>query len=224
MPYTFCENRRIRALSLAIAPWTGLVVSAPPESTHADIHRFLTRHQQWVTRQWDRLIARGPILPRWPYGTTLPYLGREYPVRIRPIEGSGPRVRLCHDAVQIGLRTPAIPAARRLLKRWYLDEASRWLTHTTALLGRRFRIAWTGIRIGDQRSRWGSCSSRGRLSFNYRLVMAPPAVMEYVVVHELLHRREPNHSKRFWRLVEACDPAYRESLLWLRRYGPSLGV
>jgi predicted metal-dependent hydrolase len=78
------------------------------------------------------------------------------------------------------------------------------------------------IRIGDQRSRWGSCSTLGNLSFNWRLVLAPFDVLDYVVVHELCHMRVPNHSRRFWKLVETRRPGWREQRDWLHEYGPEL--
>jgi predicted metal-dependent hydrolase len=78
------------------------------------------------------------------------------------------------------------------------------------------------VQIRDQRSRWGSCSTRGTLSFNWRLVLAPFDVLDYVVVHELCHLREPNHSRRFWKLVEQRRPDWREQRDWLHEHGPEL--
>jgi predicted metal-dependent hydrolase len=78
------------------------------------------------------------------------------------------------------------------------------------------------IQIRDQRTRWGSCSPGGNLSFNWRLVLAPFDVLDYVVVHEVCHLREPNHSRRFWRLVEARRPEWRQQKGWLDEYGPEL--
>jgi predicted metal-dependent hydrolase len=78
------------------------------------------------------------------------------------------------------------------------------------------------IQIRDQRTRWGSCSARGTLSFNWRLVLAPYDVLDYVVVHELCHLREPNHSRRFWSLVESRRPGWREHRAWLREHGAEL--
>lgn len=97
--------------------------------------------------------------------------------------------------------------ARALVHELAENEASR--------LGLSFRR----IAIRDQRTRWGSCSSRGTLSFNWRLVLAPLEVAEYVVVHELCHLREPNHSPRFWELVAAARPGYREQRRWLAEHG-----
>jgi predicted metal-dependent hydrolase len=83
-------------------------------------------------------------------------------------------------------------------------------------------VAPKRIQIRDQRSRWGSCSTRGTLSFNWRLVLAPFDVLDYVVVHELCHLREPNHSRRFWRLVELRRPDWRAQRDWLHEHGPEL--
>ena len=83
-------------------------------------------------------------------------------------------------------------------------------------------VTYARIRIGGQRTLWGSCSSRGTLSFNWRLVLAPFEVLDYVVVHELCHLRVPNHSRRFWALVERHRPRWREQRDWLRTYGPEL--
>ena len=97
--------------------------------------------------------------------------------------------------------------ARAHLQELAMDEASR--------LGVSFRR----VAIRDQRTRWGSCSSRGTLSFNWRLVLAPLEVAEYVVVHELCHLREPNHSPRFWQLVATARPGYPEQRRWLGDHG-----
>jgi predicted metal-dependent hydrolase len=78
------------------------------------------------------------------------------------------------------------------------------------------------VQFRDQRSRWGSCSTRGTLSFNWRLVLAPFDVLDYVVVHELCHLREPNHSSRFWKLVEQRRPDWRAQRDWLHEHGPEL--
>jgi predicted metal-dependent hydrolase len=86
----------------------------------------------------------------------------------------------------------------------------------------RLRVSYRRIRIGDQRTLWGSCSPSGTLSFNWRLVLAPLEVLDYVVLHELCHLRVADHSERFWRLVERERPRWRESRDWLREYGPEL--
>ncbi len=118
-----------------------------------------------------------------------------------------PRLRL--DPREVS-ETDARRAVRELVTMLAEDEA------------RELDVAYKRIEIRDQRTRWGSCSTRGTLSFNWRLVLAPYDVLDYVVVHELCHLREPNHSHRFWRLVETRRPAWREHRDWLHVHGPEL--
>ena len=118
-----------------------------------------------------------------------------------------PRLRLDPAVVS---ETEARRAARELVAMLCDEEADA--------LG----VRWSSIVIRDQRSRWGSCSTRGTLSFNWRLVLAPFEVLDYVVVHELCHLREPNHSRRFWKLVEGRRPGWREQRDWLHEHGPEL--
>jgi predicted metal-dependent hydrolase len=98
------------------------------------------------------------------------------------------------------------------------ELASALAEHEAARLG----VVVARIRIGAQRTLWGSCSSRGTLSFNWRLALAPPSVLDYVVVHELCHLRVPDHSRRFWALVERQRPGWRRQRDWLREYGAEL--
>jgi predicted metal-dependent hydrolase len=118
-----------------------------------------------------------------------------------------PRLGLDQIAVS---ESEARVAARELVSALAEEEAAR--------LG----VAYRRLRVGAQRTLWGSCSSRGTLSFNWRLVLAPLEVADYVIVHELCHLRVPNHSRSFWTLVERHRPAWREHRDWLRQHGPEL--
>jgi predicted metal-dependent hydrolase len=118
-----------------------------------------------------------------------------------------PRLRLDRRAVS---ETEARLAVRELVAMLVDEEAPA------------IGVSPARIQIRDQRSRWGSCSTRGTLSFNWRLVLAPFDVLDYVVVHELCHLREPNHSSRFWRLVERHRPDWRTQRDWLHTHGPEL--
>ena len=118
-----------------------------------------------------------------------------------------PRLRLDPRRVS---ETEGRRAARELITMLIEDEAAE--------LG----VAPKRVQIRDQRSRWGSCSTTGTLSFNWRLVLAPLEVLDYIVVHELCHMREPNHSRRFWKLVESRRPNWRAQRDWLDQHGPEL--
>lgn len=118
-----------------------------------------------------------------------------------------PRLRLDPFAVS---ESQARMTARKLVSTLAQEEAER------------IGVEYRRIRIGGQRTLWGSCSARGTLSFNWRLVLAPPPVLDYVVVHELCHLRVPNHSRRFWALVERHRPHWRQQRNWLREHGAEL--
>lgn len=118
--------------------------------------------------------------------------------------------------------TPA--EARRLetFKKRYRDEARRKIEERVAFYHPLTGGKYTSITIRDQKSRWGSCSSRGTLSFNYRLIFAPPAVLDYVVVHELCHLTHMDHSKNFWNKVAGLIPDYKLQRQWLKDHGHEL--
>jgi len=101
-------------------------------------------------------------------------------------------------------------------------EARAVVTEVAEGEARRLGVSYAAIQIRDQRTRWGSCSPRGTLTFNWRLVLAPHAVLDYVVVHELCHLREANHGPGFWRLVAESRPGYEVPRAWLRRHGHEL--
>jgi predicted metal-dependent hydrolase len=119
--------------------------------------------------------------------------------------------------VWIGLQPRLAPAGN--LERWYRDEARLLVTSAVAREARRLGVRPGRIGVRDPRTRWGSCSSSGNLSFSWRLVIAPLEVLEYVVVHELCHLRELNHSRRFYRLLDDARPRWREEAAWLREFG-----
>lgn len=120
-------------------------------------------------------------------------------------------------------RAAADPAPLRpLIERWLRDKASRELPARLLTLARAHGIEVTRVSVRDQRSRWGACSARGTITLNWRLIQVPEFVCEYVLLHELMHRRELNHSRRFWRLVAACCPRHLEARRWLKTEGKRL--
>lgn len=104
----------------------------------------------------------------------------------------------------------------------YISIARDIFTKKTAYYARIMNVSYGRISIREQKTRWGSCSSKGNLNFNWRLILAPEEVLDYVVVHELAHRREMNHSKAFYAVVESVLPDYRTARSWLREHGDSL--
>jgi len=126
-------------------------------------------------------------------------------------------------AAERARQRPRLRLDRRNVSELEGRRAARELVHMVADdEAAELGVAVNRIQIRDQRTRWGSCSPAGNLSFNWRLVLAPFDVLDYVVVHEVCHLREANHSRRFWRLVESRRPEWREQKAWLDRHGPEL--
>lgn len=113
------------------------------------------------------------------------------------------------------------PSEKRL-EAIYRDAAREYFPKRVSYFSHVLGVSYGKITIRDQKTRWGSCSSKGNLSFNWRLILAPPNVLDYVVVHELCHRKEMNHSQRFWALVESVMPEYKEYRKWLKENGNKL--
>jgi hypothetical protein len=189
------------------------VLVAPPQVPAADLERFVARHRDWLAARLAALPARIAFAD----GAMVPYLGTPH--------------RVCHDP-QAG--RPVIRAdgefrvsgrpehlARRL-RDHLAEEARRELAGRAAEVAARLgeRVRHVGVR--DTRSRWGSCSAEGSLSFCWRLILAPAFVVDYVVAHEVAHLREMNHSHRFWALVAELTPHAEQAKAWLKRNGAGL--
>lgn len=128
-----------------------------------------------------------------------------------------------HDVVWLHGQPRPLPRASSL-ETWYRERAREAVHDVISREAARLDLRYARVTIRDQRTRWGSCSSLGNLSFNWRLVIAPLEVLEYVVVHELCHLREHNHSQAFWQLVAEARPSYKREKRWLDEHGPELLV
>lgn len=222
--YTLRYSSRARSVSGYIRPESGLVVTIPSYATPRQAEDFLIKHQRWVMRHLDRWAKRCAQLPRpWPYGTSLLYRGEGHEVVVRQSRPGG--VDRTMDR-QLLVRAPSagIEGARRVLRRWLKEEAARILSDRVEVLGALMGLWAKRVYVRNLRSGWGSCWPGGSLSFNYRLIMAPPHILDYVVVHELAHLKEPNHSPRFWGLVAEQFPTHPCARTWLRTFGPCLSV
>ena len=110
------------------------------------------------------------------------------------------------------------------LAAWYLAQAKSVITRQLTLYAKEMRTGYTNVRFSDTQSKWGSCTYDNRLQFNWRLIMTPPMVLNYVVVHELAHTMEKNHTQMFWMKVRRVNPSYRQQVKWLKEHGNSLSI
>ncbi len=208
------RSARARRIGLRIAGHDDSVeLVLPPRSPDEDGLAFLHARTDWVLERLGRLPPHTPFAD----GSTIP-LG-DVPHRVRHVSGRRRPVVVEYGAILVAGRPEHL--ARRLGD-WLRAEAKRRIEPLArakaAVIGRQV----TRITIRDQKSRWGSCARGGHLSFNWRLVMAPASVLDYVVAHEVAHIEVPNHSTAFWRVVDRLTGERETARAWLRRHGTRL--
>ncbi len=206
-------NPRARRISLRIDARGEPVLVLPDESLRAEGLRFAERKREWLERR------RADQAPRVPFsaGSIIPVRGT--PHRIANDQSGRDPVRVDNGTMTVS-GGPA--AAERLVLTWLTTAAAHDLRRAVTQHSGTLRLPAPPITLRDPKTRWGSCSSRKTLSLSWRLILAPPAVLDYVAAHEVAHLVEMNHSQRFWTLVERLSPAYREQEAWLKAHGSGL--
>jgi hypothetical protein len=214
LPYAIRRSPRARRVRVAVGAEGAVEVVLPQRAPARRAAEAVAELRPWIDRRLAEVARdRAAVAAR---GDAVPYLGRE--LRLVPEPGRS-RVRRDGDV----LRVPVAPAARReALERWYRRQAraeiAPRLDAAVAALGR----SYTKLTIRGQRTRWGSCSASGAMSFNWRLLLAPAEVLDYVVWHEACHLAVMDHSPRFWALVAHHLPTYERPRRWLRDHGRTL--
>ncbi len=200
-------------------------VKAPYETPNQIIIEILNNKAAWVISKQQEMEqkSKSAVKREFIQGGSFPILGRSYPLNIRlNTELDRASIELATD--QINLETPSLDTnlIKRILEIWYRGIARAHIIACINKYGPVLNVSPNRITIKEQKTRWGSCSSKGNLNFNWRLVMAPPMIIEYVVVHELCHLIHHNHSRDFWNLVESILPDYKECRRWLKNNGSGL--
>jgi len=208
---------RRKTLALIVEVDGTLTVRAPQRMKEADIRRFIDEKEDWIQRKQARAREEARVPRQYLEGEMFWYLGREIPLRIILDE----KPALVLDGT-FKLTESAQPEAEAVFTAWYRKQARKVLKERVEFYGSRNEFKVGKIRISSARTRWGSCSSKETLSFTWRLVMAPLEVIDYVVVHELCHLKEMNHSKAFWAQVESILPDYKRRRKWLKTNGKLL--
>ena len=153
-------------------------------------------------------------------GASFPYLGKEYTLEIRRYRSyARPGVMAEGNKLVVLTARTETSVIEEAVKNWYENRAKQVLTDRVEQYRRQLGETIGAVRIKNVKSRWGSCSSKRILNFNWRLVMAPPEILDYVVVHELCHLQQMNHSAAFWSLVEGILPDYKQRRDWLKTCG-----
>lgn len=221
LPVTFKHNARARRIILRMNPkGEGVLLTVPPGTTQTEALNFARSQKAWIATR----LKRTPVTLAFADGVQLPFRGEEHTVCHRPM----PRRTVWREEPPAGEGMPLLCVSGRpehlprRLKDWLKAQARADLSAASEHYAREMGLKYTRLSIRDQSSRWGSCSSTGALSYSWRLVLAPPDVLDYVAAHEVAHLAEMNHGPAFWALVERHCPQTKSARHWLKQNGRGL--
>jgi predicted metal-dependent hydrolase len=208
---------RRRTVVLEINQQGELVVRAPWYLPDSEIKEVICRHQKWIEKKLAEVEQkRQKVKPKsFVAGENFLYLGQEFPLILRP----QPKPSLAFNGRAFILSAGYQSRGKELFEKLYRKMARAYLSRRLEQLARLNGFKFKKFRLSSARTRWGSCSARGTISLSWRLIMAPPNIIDYVIIHELAHTKEKNHSRAFWALVTQYVPDHKEKRRWLRTKG-----
>ncbi len=203
-----------RTIAMHIEPDGKILVKAPRFVSDGDIRRFIERHSDWIEKHQSRITAVRESKKDDEYL----FLGKS--LTLSP--GNHTTISVKED--KLLFPKALLFRKEKEITSWYLTQARQIITKQTEKFAREMQADYRDITFSDTKSQWGRCTRDNRLQFSWRLVMAPILVLNYVVIHELSHTTEKNHSRAFWARVRQINPSYRQQLKWLKEHGSSLKV
>ena len=222
LSYSVRRSDRARRARIVVDP-SGVEVVVPKRMALRHVAPFVEEKRPWIERTLRRYREAEASGPRvlLEHGGEVPYLGEQLGLDVR-VQAGRVRAHVGRRGALLLVRLPPGGDLRDALERWYRRQAR---VEVSARLDRacaRAGSAYATLTIRGQRTRWASCSSSGGMSFNWRLLLAPQEILDYVVEHEVAHLEVLDHSPRFWALLASRCPPYREHERWLRVHGPGL--
>lgn len=212
-------HSRRKSIAIIIQSDGRLLIRAPMRLSNARIREFVLSKADWILTQQAKAAERKPPVHTFTGGDIFLYLGRKFPLEI--VDDSREMLTL-DDCFR--LRRSDQHQARLVFQNWYKKHARQVITDRVNFFATKHAFSFSRIRLSSARTRWGSCNSRGTLSFTWRLVMAPIEIIDYVVIHELVHLEIQNHSASFWKKVHEYMPDYKKRRSWLKENGFSLNL
>jgi hypothetical protein len=216
LPVTFRRRANARRIVLRIdRSGVGIVLTLPQHTSQRAALTFAASEKAWILERIARSPERVPFTP----GQRIPLRGRAHAIETTGARGT---IRL-GAAAEPAILVPGRAAhLERRVGDWLKRQAALDLAAASRQHAKRLGVQFSRIVVRDTSSRWGSCSASGTLSYSWRLILAPPFVLDYVAAHEVAHLKEMNHSHRFWALTHKLCPHTEEAEAWLKRHGASL--
>ena len=212
------SKRRRKTISLHIKEDGRVVIYVPYHTPKGEIEGFIKEKESWVIK---KISEKGRSIKEtekaFITGEKFLYLGESYPLEIGDTHYRGLPLKLSFG--KFILDKDRLEEARDLFIHWYKREAKEKIEGRLHYFSNRLQLFPKGLKITSAKYRWGSCSRDSRLSFSWKIIMAPLSIIDYVLIHELVHIKEKNHSKRFWTYLETILPDYRKHRFWLKENG-----
>ncbi len=206
-------HSRRRSIALVITQEAKLIVRAPHFTSHSYINKIVQDRRQWIIQKQEHFRSKPIKRPKqYIAGEQFLFLGKLYTLEV---VDDLPKAVLLDNTLKIS--GMVINNAREHMLNWYQEEALNYISPRTRELAQANQINYQSLKVNDAKTRWGSCGASGALNFSWRLIMAPPRVIDYVIIHELMHRKELNHSARFWHEVALRIPDYKQDERWLKQ-------
>ena len=214
VPLLFVHHPRARRYLLRLRPDGVARVTIPRRGSISAARDFASRNIAWLEQQFQRLAEQPKTPASWSLGTEIYFRGT-----LARIEAEDGNIRFGTEQIKVPDATVDLrPVIQNYLRKLAAQELPPRVTELAAL----HNVAVSRISVRNQKSRWGSCSRRGTISLNWRLIQAPIFVRDYIILHELAHRRQMNHSERFWQEVERLCPDYLLAERWLKQHAKLL--
>lgn len=221
LEYRVVRSPKRRKLTITVERDRAIVIHAPVGTSDEEVQRVVDSKRQWLFEKLNH-PQKYRAKPHPPgkevvNGESAPYLGRDYQIEV---------AETASGEIELGSLF-VVPAAHRskclhVLRDWYIARANEHILPRVVQHARELGVEFESAKIVDNRYRWGSCTPRGTIHFNWRLIKAPMFVIDYVIMHELAHLIEENHTPRFWNIVRAHSPAVGKAKTWLKENGQLL--
>lgn len=221
-PFDYHVNvsKKRQTISLKLISSSSLLITVPTGLAKKSIQQLLTEKSAWIIKHAEQLkvTEQNPINQTLQDGSTVLYGGKQYQLQFHEYASSH-KVTVQDAMIHLYFTKHAPLPPETLLRQFFIQSARITFEKRTIHWAVRMHVKPIKIAIREQKTRWGSCSSKGTISYNWQVIMAPPEVLEYLIIHELSHLIAPNHSRHFWQIVATFDADYKEHRLWLKEKG-----
>ncbi len=220
------EYRNRRTIAIQIMPPDKILVVSPLGVSEESIKKRVRSKGSWIIKKLAQLREMKLNAPDRTYneGQLFLFLGKNYPLCILKNGRKRPKVSFPGDRFNMELYEFDHEKMKKAMEKWYRKKAGRIISDRVEVYIQKIGKEPNIVKVKEQKRRWGSCTSKGNLYFNWRCIMAPPAVIDYIVVHEMSHLVHPNHSKKFWDKVGSVFPDYKKRRKWLKINGLRLDI